>query len=119
MKQVKKAARSFRVWRLFLIDIFNTSLNNFISIAWRPISINKNMSTDKIQNVNSYTSFVQVFTTPLFGYLSDKIPFRVKKASLGIINCIVGFFFYFSFDNANFLIILIVLNSFHILECFQ
>ena len=110
MKQVKKAARSFRVWRLFLMDIFNTPLNNFISIAWRPISINKNMSTDKIQNVNSYTSFVQVFTTPLFGYLSDKIPFRVMKASLGIINCIVGFFFYFSFDKCKF---------FHNINCFK
>ena len=112
MKQVKTAARSFRVWRLFLMGIFNTPLNNFITIAWRPISINKNMPTDKIQNVNSYTSMVQMFTTPLFGYLSDKIPFRVLKVSLGIIYCIVGFLFYFSFDNVDFFIILIVLNSF-------
>ena len=112
MKQVKTAARSFRVWRLFLMGIFNTPLNNFIAIAWRPISINKNMPTNKIQNVNSFTSIVQVFTTPLFGYLSDIIPFRVMKIALGIIYCVVGFLFYFSFHNVNFFIILIVLNSF-------
>ena len=101
MKQVKTAARSFRVWRLFLMGIFNTPLNNFITIAWRPISINKNMPTDKIQNVNSYTSIVQMITNPLFGYLSDKVPFRVMKVSLGIIYCVVGFLFYFSFDNVD------------------
>ena len=33
MKQVKTAARNFRVWRLFLMGIFNTPLNNFITIA--------------------------------------------------------------------------------------
>ena len=73
MKQVKTAARIFRVWRLFLMGIFNITLNNFISIVWRPININKNMPTDKIQNVNSYTSFVQVITTPLIGYLSESL----------------------------------------------
>ena len=94
------------------MGIFNTPLNNFITIAWRPISIYKKMPTDKIQIVNSITSFVQMFTTPLFGFLSDKIPFRVMKVSLGIIYTIVGFLFYFSFNNVNFFILLIVLNSF-------
>ena len=112
MNEVKKAARSFRVWRLFLMNIFSAPLNNFITITWRPISIYKNMPTNKIQNVNSYTSIVQMIITPLFGYLSDKVPFRVIKISLGIVDCIAGFLFYFSFNNVNFFILLIILNSF-------
>ena len=112
MNQVKSAAKSFRVWRLFLMNVFSAPLNNFFTITWRPISIYKDMPTYKIQNVNSYISIIQMFTTPLFGYLSDKIPFRVMKVTLGIIDAIVGFLFYFSFKNVNFFIVLIILNSF-------
>ena len=112
MDQVKSAARSFRVWRLFLMNAFSAPLNNFFTITWRPISIYKKMPTYKIQNVNSYISIIQMFTTPLFGYLSDRIPFRVMRVTLGIIDAIVGFLFYFSFKNVDFFIILIILNSF-------
>ena len=112
MNQVKQAFRSFRVWRLFLMNIFSAPLNNFFMLTWRPISIYKNMETRKIQNINSYTSIVQMIANPLFGFLSDKIPFRVMKVTLGIINCIVGFLFYFSFTNVNFFTLLIILNSF-------
>ena len=112
MNEVKAAMRSFRVWRLFLMNIFGAPLHNFIIITWRPISIYKNMPTDKIQNINSYTSIAQMITTPLFGFLSDKIPFRVMKIFLGIIECIVGFLFYFSFNNVFFFTILIVCNNF-------
>ena len=112
MNQVKSAAKSFRVWRLFLMNVFSAPLNNFFTITWRPISIYKNMPTYKIQNVNSYTSIIQMFATPLFGYLSDKIPFRVMKVTLGIIDAIAGFLFYFSFKNVDFFIVLIILNSF-------
>jgi MFS family permease len=112
MNQVKHAARSFRVWRLFLMNIFSAPLNNFIMIAWRPISIYKEMPTNIIQNVNSFTSITQMFITPLFGYLSDKIPFRVMKIILGILNFIAGILFYFSFKNVYFFVGLIILNSF-------
>ena len=112
MNQVKSAVKSFRVWRLFLMNIFSAPLNNFFTITWRPISIYKNMPTYKIQNVNSYTSIVQMIATPLFGLLSDRIPFRVMKVTLGIIDAIAGFLFYFSFKNVNFFIVLIILNSF-------
>ena len=112
MAQIKHAAKSFRVWRLFLMGVFSSPLNNFMLIMWRPISIFKQMPTDKIQKVNSYTSIVQMIVTPLFGILSDKIPFRIMKVILGIINCIVGFLFYFSFDNVYYFIGLILLNNF-------
>ena len=111
MVQIKTAAKSFRVWRLFLMGIFSSPLNNFILLTWRPISIFKQMPTNKIQNVNSYISIIQMITTPLFGFLSDKLPFRLMKVSLGIINSIVGYFFYFSFENVNFFILLILVNS--------
>ena len=112
MNQVKSAAKSFRVWRLFLMGIFAAPLNNFMMITWRPISIFKEMDTDKIQKVNSYTGIIQMIVTPIFGFLADKIPFRVVTVSLGTINCIVGFLFYFSFENVNFFIALILLNTF-------
>ena len=112
MNQVKSAAKSFRVWRLFLMGIFAAPLNNFLMITWRPISIFKEMETNKIQKVNSYGSIVQMIVTPIFGYLADKISFRVVKISLGLVNCLVGFLFYFSFDNVNFFIGLILLNKF-------
>ena len=95
--QVKIALKSFRVWRLFLMGIFGCPLNNFIGITWRPISIYKNMPTNKIQVINSYTSIVQMFANPLFGFLADKIPYRIMKVALCILNCIVGFLFYFFF----------------------
>ena len=112
MNQVKSAAKSFRVWRLFLMGVFAAPLNNFLMITWRPISIFKEMETNKIQKVNSYGSIVQMIVTPIFGYLADKISFRVVKICLGSINCLVGFLFYFSFDNVNFFIALILLNNF-------
>ena len=110
--QVKSAAKSFRVWRLFLMNIFCSPLNNFIMIAWRPISIYKVMPTKIIQIVNTFTSVTQMFSKPLFGYLSDKLPYRVLRIILGIINLTVGLLFYFSFGNVNFFVALIVVNSF-------
>lgn len=110
--QIKKAAKSFRVWRLFLMGVFSSPLNNFILLTWRPISIFKRMPTNKIQNVNSYSSIIQMIVTPLFGYLSDKLPFRLMKVSLSLINTVVGFFFYYSFSQVDFFIILILVNSF-------
>jgi len=110
--QIKKAAKSFRVWRLFLMGVCSTPLNNFILLTWRPISIFKTMPTNKIQNVNSYSSIIQMIATPLFGYLSDKLPFRLMKVTLSLINTIVGFFFYYSFSNVDFFIILILVNNF-------
>ena len=110
--QVKSAAKSFRVWRLFLMNIFCSPLNNFIMITWRPISIYKRMPTYIIQNVNSFTSLTQIFAKPLFGFLSDKIPYRVLRIILGIINCIAGILFYFSFENVKFFVALIIVNSF-------
>ena len=110
--QIKKAAKSFRVWRLFLMGIFSSPLNNFILLTWRPISIFKRMQTNKIQNVNSYSSIIQMIVTPLFGYLSDKLPFRLMKVTLSLINTLVGFFFYYSFTQVDFFIILILTNSF-------
>ena len=111
MNQVKIALRSFRVWRLFLMGIFGCPLNNFIGITWRPISIYKNMPTNKIQVVNSYTSIVQMFANPLFGFLADKIPYRIMKVVLCTLNCVVGFLFYFSFKNVYFFTLLIILNN--------
>ena len=110
--QIKKAAKSFRVWRLFLMGIFSSPLNNFILLTWRPISIFKRMQTNKIQNVNSYSSIIQMIVTPLFGYLSDKLPFRLMKVTLSLINTIVGFLFYSSFTNVDYFIILILVNGF-------
>ena len=112
MNQIKHAAKTFRVWRLFLMGVFSAPLNNFITIAWRPISINKQMPTYIIQNVNSYTSITQMIVTPLFGYLADKIPFRILKMILGAINCIIGFLFYFSFENVYFFVALLIINNF-------
>ena len=112
MNQIKHAAKTFRVWRLFLMNVFSAPLNNFIIIAWRPISIYKQMPTSIIQNVNSYTSITQMIATPLFGYLADKIPFRILKMILGTINCITGFLFYFSFENVHFFVALLIINNF-------
>ena len=67
------------------MNVFLAPLNNFMMITWRPISIYKQMPTYIIQNVNSYTSITQMFTTPLFGFLSDKVPFRTLKIILQII----------------------------------
>ena len=110
--QVKSAAKSFRVWRLFLMNIFASPLNNFITITWRPIAIYKSMPTKIIQNVFSYTAFTQTIAKPLFGYLSDKVSYRVLRIILEIINCIAGLLFYFSFGNVSFFVALIIVNSF-------
>ena len=77
------------------------------------------MPTYIIQNVNSFTSLTQIFAKPLFGFLSDKIPYRVLRIILGIINCIVGILFYFSFENIIFFVVLIIVNSFAAMECFH
>ena len=53
-----------------------------------------------------------MIVTPLFGFLSDKLPFRLMKVTLSLINTLVGFFFYYSFTQVDFFIILILTNSF-------
>ena len=110
--QVKSAAKSIRVWRLFFMNIFCSPLNDFIMITWRPIAIYKLMPTYIIQNVNSYTSLTQMIAKPLFGFLSDKFSYRVLRIILGIINITAGLLFYFSFENVKFFVALIVINSF-------
>lgn len=96
---IKKAIKNFRVWRFFIMSILSSPLSNFMMMTWRPIAIYKKLDTNAIQDVNTYSSIISSIATPLFGFLSDKVSFRILKVSLMVVSAIIGFFFYSSFNN--------------------
>ena len=95
----KRALKSFRVWKLFILNLCYYLALNLILVMWRPVGINQGISTKTLQLIATLNFICTSVGTPFFGFLSDKLPFRVLYTIIGGITSLIGFTFCLSFQN--------------------
>jgi len=103
----KKALRSFRVWKLFTLVLCSYLALNLVLICWRPIGVNVKISTERLQLIGTINFIMTSIGTPFFGFLSDKIPFRVLYTFIAAITSVVGFAFCYSFGSENLFMVMV------------
>lgn len=103
----KKALRSFRVWKLFTLVLCSYLALNLVLICWRPIGVNVKIPTEKLQLIGTINFIMTSIGTPFFGFLSDKIPFRILYSIISAITSVVGFAFCYSFDSDNLFMVMV------------
>lgn len=97
----KKAIRSFRVWKLFTLVLCSYLGYNLLLCTWRPVGQRSNIPTERIQLIGSLNFIMTSIATPTYGFLSDKIPFRILFTFVSAVTSFIGFVFPFSLDNPN------------------
>lgn len=95
----KKALKSFRVWKLFILNLCYYLALNLILTMWRPVGMYKNIPTGALQNIGTINFIMTSVGTPFFGFLADKLPFRILYCIIGGFCSLIGFTFCFSFGN--------------------
>ena len=108
---IKKALKSKRILRLFLMGIFSSPILAFLNNMWRPIAIRKGIPTIYQQNINTYTPFVSCASTLIFSSLSDSISFKYLFVSLASINSFAGACFYFTLKSPLLFTLILLLNT--------
>ena len=108
---IKKALKSKRILRLFLMGIFSSPILAFLNNMWRPIAIRKGIPTIYQQNINTYNPFVSCASTLIFSSLSDSISFKYLFISLAFINTFAGAFFYFTLKSPLLFTLILLLNT--------
>ena len=103
----KKALRSFRVWKLFTLVLCSYLALNLVLICWRPIGVNVKISTERLQLIGTINFIMTSIGTPFFGFLSDKIPFRVLYTFIAAITSVVGVGFCYSFNSENLFMVMV------------
>ena len=106
-RHTKKALGSFRVWKLFTLVLCSYLALNLVLVCWRPIGVRVKIPTETLQFIGTCNFIMSMLGTPFFGFLSDKVPFRILFSIVSAITSVVGFFFCYTF-NAPFLFSLMV-----------
>ena len=112
IKVIKKALKSKRILRLFLMGIFSAPLGNFFMNTWRNIGIRKKIDTSYLQNIGTYSPFTMFSSSFIFGFLSDYVPFRYLVSILSFCCSLNGILFCFSLNNPIFFTIVVLANTF-------
>ena len=112
LKVIKKALKSKRILRLFLMGIFSAPLGNFFMNTWRNIGIRKKIDTSYFQNINTISPFTMFSSSFIFGFLSDYVPFRYLVSILSFCCSLNGILFCFSLNNPIFFSIVVLANTF-------
>ena len=97
-RHTKKALGSFRVWKLFTLVLCSYLALNLVLVCWRPIGVNVNIETSKLQTIGTLNFIMSMIGTPVFGFLSDKIPFRILFTFVSAVTTLIGFVFCYTFD---------------------
>ena len=97
-RHTKKALGSFRVWKLFTLVLCSYLALNLVLVCWRPIGVNVNIETSKLQTIRTLNFIMSMIGTPVFGFLSDKIPFRILFTFVSAVTTLIGFVFCYTFD---------------------
>ena len=97
-RHTKKALGSFRVWKLFTLVLCSYLALNLMLVCWRPIGVNVEIKTDTLQLIGTLNFIMSMIGTPTFGFLSDKIPFRILFTIVSAITSVIGFLFCYTFD---------------------
>ena len=108
---IKKAFKSKRVWRLFIMGIFSSPLNSLMMNTWRAVAINEKIPVYIQQDIGSYRFLISSFATLIFGFLSDKIPFRILYGILSCCSIFVGVCFVFTFDYPILFMLMVFFNN--------
>ena len=95
----KKALKSFRVWKLFILNLCCYLAANSITVMWRPVGINQGISTPTLQLIGTLYFIMTSLGTPFFGFLADKLSFRVLYCIFGGLTTLINFTFCFTFKN--------------------
>jgi len=103
----KKALRSFRVWKLFTLVLCSYLALNLVLICWRPIGVNVKIPTEKLQLIGTINFIMTSIGTPFFGFLSDKIPFRILYTAIAAVTSFVGFAFCFTLGYENLFMVMV------------
>ena len=96
-RHTKKALGSFRVWKLFTLVLCSYLALNLVLVCWRPIGVNVGIETGTLQLIGTLNFICSMIGTPVFGFLSDKIPFRILFTAISAITSLVGFLFCYTF----------------------
>ena len=103
----KKALRSFRVCKLFTLVLCSYLALNLVLICWRPIGVNVKIPTEKLQLIGTINFIMTSIGTPFFGFLSDKIPFRILYTAIAAVTSFVGFAFCFTLGYENLFMVMV------------
>ena len=96
-RHTKKALGSFRVWKLFTLVLCSYLALNLVLVCWRPIGVNVGIETGTLQLIGTLNFICSMIGTPVFGFLSDKIPFRILFTAISAVTSLVGFLFCYTF----------------------
>ena len=97
-RHTKKALGSFRVWKLFTLVLCSYLALNLVLVCWRPIGVNVGVETSLLQTIGTLNFIMSMLGTPFFGFLSDKIPFRILFTIVSAFTSVVGFLFCYTFS---------------------
>ena len=97
-RHTKKALGSFRVWKLFTLVLCSYLALNLVLVCWRPIGVNVGVETSILQTIGTLNFIMSMLGTPFFGFLSDKIPFRILFTIVSAFTSVVGFLFCYTFS---------------------
>ena len=97
-RHTKKALGSFRVWKLFTLVLCSYLALNLVLVCWRPIGVNVGVETSILQTIGTLNFVMSMLGTPFFGFLSDKIPFRILFTIVSAFTSVVGFLFCYTFS---------------------
>ncbi len=106
-RHTKKALGSFRVWKLFTLVLCSYLALNLVLVCWRPIGVNVEIDTSKLQLIGTLNFIMSMIGTPVFGFLSDKIPFRILFTVISAVTSLVGFIFCYTFDLPNLFMLMV------------
>ena len=106
-RHTKKALGSFRVWKLFTLVLCSYLALNLLLVCWRPIGVNVGIETNKLQLIGTLNFIMSMIGTPCFGFLSDKIPFRILFTFVSAVTSLVGFSFCYTFDFPNLFMVMV------------
>ena len=106
-RHTKKALGSFRVWKLFTLVLCSYLALNLLLVCWRPIGVNVGIETNKLQLIGTLNFIMSMIGTPCFGFLSDKIPFRILFTFVSAVTSLVGFSFCYTFEYPNLFMVMV------------
>ena len=94
----KIAIKSFRVWKLFILNLTYFLAVNLVLVMWRPVGINQEIETETLQLIGTLNFIMTSIGTPFFGFLADKLQFRILYTLIGGLTSLICFSFYFTFN---------------------
>lgn len=109
--QAKKALKSIRIWKLFILILCSNLGVNLLLITWRPIGINSSIPTKTLQHIGNLIFIFTCLGVFIFGFLSEKISFKIIFTIISTVTSFIGFTFPFCLHNeAAFMFLVLAMN---------